>query len=464
MIRSTQNAEFCLMIDRDTDRPPLRASTLLHDPARLGRALAIDLDRHRLDDGYRPWRTVRHIARDEGVDPVDAWAAIKWRRLAVRRMLELAQADGTPFHLCNVPELLVTLHRIDRTTGGGGAAALESESGLLADPAHRDRLRIRSLMDEAVESSLIEGAATTRRDAVELLRSAAVPRDKGERMVVNNYVAMQEIKRRLDQPLSPEMLLDLQAILTRDTLDRPEDVGRFRREGEPVHVADVRTNDVVFVPPPAAQLSERLKRLCDFANASHEGKKFLHPIVKASILHFLIGYEHPFPDGNGRTARAVFYWFAIRNDYRIFEFVPISERIRKGFARYPQAFIDTELDEGDLTYFVLYQLDIIELALEDLSNHLARETAKIKHAQRLLALAKDLNLRQRLLLEHGLRHPRTQYTVKSHMNSNGITPNTARADLDDLVRRRMMVTSKRGKEVIYHIAPTLPARLERKGL
>lgn len=437
---------------------------IFEDSARLSRVFGIDLERHRLDDGYRAWRTARHIARDSGIDPVDAWTAIKWRRLAVRRSLELAQADGTPFHLCSVPELLVALHRIDRATGGGGAAALESEFGLLADPAHRDRLRIRTLMDEAAESSLIEGAATTRKDAVELLRSAATPQNRGERMVVNNYVAMQEIKRRLDQPLTTQMLLDLQAILTRDTLDHPEDVGRFRREDEPVHVADDRTNEVVYVPPPAAQLPDRLKRLCDFANASHEGKGFLHPIVKASILHFLIGYEHPFPDGNGRRARAIFYWFALRNDYRIFEFIPISERIRKGYARYPQAFVDTELDEGDLTYFVLYQLDIIELALDDLSIHLARETAKIRHAQRLLSLAKDLNLRQRLLLEHGLRHPRTEYTVKSHMNSNGVTPNTARADLDDLVRRRMMITSKRGKEVVYHIAPTLPARLERKGL
>jgi hypothetical protein len=63
---------------------------------------------------------------------------------------------------------------------------------------------------------------------------------------------------------------------------------------------------------------------------------------------------------------------------------------------------------------------------------------------------------------HALRRPSTLYTIKSHMNSNGISINTARADLDDLVRRRLMVTSKHAREVIYHPDPGLRARLTRK--
>ncbi len=69
-----------------------------------------------------------------------------------------------------------------------------------------------------------------------------------------------------------------------------------------------------------------------------------------------------------------------------------------------------------------------------------------------------------MLLEHSLRHPGTQYTVKSHMNSNGIVAVTARTDLDDLVRRRLMTTTKRGREVIYLVTSTLAERLARKGL
>jgi Fic family protein len=411
---------------------------------------------------YRPWRKIRPIARDVGRDPEDAWAMVKWARIAGCRTLPLYQADGRPFSLSSCAEILQSLHKIDRTTGGGGPAAFAPETGGLGDPVIRDRFRIKTLMDEAAESSLIEGAATTRKEAIELLKSGRDPATVAEHMVVNNYVAMQRIKQLLDRPLSVEMLLELQSILTRDTLANPDEAGRLRRPDENVRVVDDRSGEDIFVPPLAEWLPKRMESLCKFANTPHDsGSSFIHPVVKACILHFMIGYEHPFCDGNGRTARAVFYWFALKSGYGIFEYAAISEIIRKGFARYPQAYIDSELDDGDLTYFVLYKLDIIEQALERLAEHIRDEQAKIERSRAFLRLAKGLNLRQRLLLEHALRHPLTQYTVKSHANSNGIVLATSRADLEELVRLRLMTTAKKGKQVLYLASPDLERKLNR---
>ncbi|QQS08085.1 MAG: Fic family protein [Phycisphaerales bacterium] len=415
-----------------------------------------------LDTEYRPWRKLRPIARDAGLDPVDAWAAAKFLRSSDFRAISLYTSNFGRFGYSEGRYLAESLHRIDRAFGGGGAASLEH--GMLSDDAHRTRLRIRTLMDEAAESSLIEGAATTRKDAIELLRSRRDAKTKGERMVMNNFAAMQQIKQWRDRPLSPEMLRELQGILTEGTLKNPEESRRFRRLDEPVRVEHEITGEVIHTPPPAESLPGRVEALCAFANKVHKGAEFIHPIVKASILHFMIGYDHPFVDGNGRTARAVFYWYALRQGYSIFEYIPISERIRAGRSRYPQAYIDCELDEGDLTYFVLYKLDMIEQSLDALAAHIRHEEDKIKRSERLLRLSKDLSLRQRLILEHAIRHPRTTYTVKSHMNSNGITAATARKDLDDLVRRRLMTTSKRAREVLYIVVPTLQNRLQKKGL
>lgn len=449
----------------EKDRPPFRGLDSLSDPSRLREATRLVGEIPRITRGkYLPWRKIRHRAKDGGVDPAAFWCALKIQRIGGTQSPGLVQADGRTFTFNVGPHLLEPLHRIDRATGGGGAWALNSQHGVLADESHRTRLRIKTLMDEAAESSLIEGAATTRRAAVEMLRSERAPKNKGEWMVANNYAAMQRVKEWVRRPLSKEMLLELQAILTKNTLGNENESGRFRRTDENVRIEDSRSGEEIWVPPPAETLERRLASLCDFANANHDGSSFIHPIVKASILHFMIGYEHPFVDGNGRTARAVFYWFALRNGYDVFEFIPISERIRKGFARYPQAYIDTELDEGDLTYFILYQLDIIELALDDLAQHLHDEEEKVRSSERILKLNKNLNLRQRLLIEHGLRHPQTVYTVISHMTSNDIVKATARSDLSRLVKLRLMVTSKRGKEVTYHIAPGLADRLAKKGI
>ena len=174
-------------------------------------------------------------------------------------------------------------------------------------------------------------------------------------MIINNYLGMQQVKQWLDRPLSIELLLELQELLTDGTLDKPSDSGRLRTPHDNVRVIDSRDNETIFSPPPADQVRSLLQSLCDFANAQSAAESFIHPLVKASILHFLLGYIHPFVDGNGRTARALFYWYSLRHRYDVFEYLSISEIIRKGYARYPQAYIDTELDDGDLTYFVLYK-------------------------------------------------------------------------------------------------------------
>ena len=44
----------------------------------------------------------------------------------------------------------------------------------------------------------------------------------------------------------------------------------------------------------------------NFAFANAQSSPFVHPVVKAMALHFAIGFIHPFVDGNGRTARALF--------------------------------------------------------------------------------------------------------------------------------------------------------------
>ncbi|MGH7245270.1 MAG: Fic family protein [Phycisphaerales bacterium] len=440
----------------DRDRPPTRFYDLAGLPAN---DLVPPETAQRLLAEYRPWRKLRHIASDLAIPPLDAWRFVKQSRLAHWRGIGLTDGEGRAFGITLGPHLLAPLHQIDRATGAVPHAEVLDPS---EEASLRERLRIRMLMDESAESAIMEGAATTLRDAIDMLRTDRAPRTRGEIMIANNYAAMCEVQNSLDKPLSVPLLLDWQRTLTAGTLKHPGEAGRLRTMGENVRVVDLRDNADIYTPPPADELSARLARLCDFANCDHSADLFLHPIVKAAVLHFMIGYEHPFIDGNGRTARAVFYWQSLRSGYDIFQYLAISEIIRNGFAKYPQAYVDTELDDGDLTYFVLYHLKVVQQSLARFEDNMRKEQAAIGRSRSLLRLAKSLNLRQRLLLDHGLRHPNTNYTVKGHMNSHGITAPPARADLNQLVKLRLMVTSKRGKEVIYHIAPGLSEKLAKK--
>lgn len=392
-----------------------------------------------------------------GHNPETIWHALWLSRQPNQTLFSLGQISLKPFSLCLVPGINELLHRIDHAIGGGGPTPISGD-GLLASPEHANRLQIRSLMEEAIESSRIEGAVTTRRDAIELLKSGKPPTTKSEFMVVNNYQAMQWVKQNLARPLSIEMLFELQRILTRGTL-KDEETGRLRRSDEHVRIVDERSGEDIFVPPHALLLPARLAMLCDFANQSHDGQHFLHPILKACILHFMIGYEHPFVDGNGRTARAVFYWFVLRNRYQAFEYMAISELIIKAYAQYPQAFVDVEDDNGDLTYFVAYKLGIIWRSIERLREHLEEEQRKVRESLEAAERFPDLNLRQRMILGRALRRPQSHFTVLSHMNSMQIAKNTARADLEGLQALKLLGTYRRAKEVHYVPAPDLARKL-----
>lgn len=417
-----------------------------------------------LTDRYRPWRKVRPIARDANLDPELVWIATKFRRMAMWQPLPLVAANGRRFVLAQLGTISEQLHRIDRETGGGGLVALEHEHGVLSDLDSQRRFLIRSMMDEAIDSSVIEGAKTSVEVARDLLRSGRPPRDKSERMVANNYAVMKSIKASLGQPLTTKLLIEWQRILTDHALDddAPADgSGRLRRPDESVRVEDKRTGDQIYVPPDANGLEQRLSAICEFANAKHSGERFLHPVLKACVLHFMIGYEHPFVDGNGRTARALFYWSALRSGYRAFEFLTISTLIKAAIAKYPQAYIDTEEDEGDLTYFVLYKLDVISRAIERLAAFLSEEEVRIETSVNMLRLDETLNLRQRLLLQHALRHPGADYSARSQANTNGVTLMTARADLESLRTKGFLQTFKVGRAVHYVLDPSVTTKLAR---
>ena len=336
---------------------------------------------------------------------------------------------GNPFAFSDSAYLYRMLHQVDRDAGG----RIEMPPDLVG-PDSRDRYLVSSLIEEAIASSQLEGAATSRRVAAEMLRSGRRPRDRGEEMIRNNYAGLEFLRENRDADLSPELLLELHRVLTTGTLDDANAAGRFRLPSEQVAVVDQRGGAVVHEPPVAATLEERLERLLAFANARDPARRggrpsqgalspgargafpsqadgtFLHPVVRAMVIHFMIGYEHPFVDGNGRTARALFYWSMARSGYWMTEFLSISTIVRKAPAQYMRAYLLSETDDNDVTYFLDYHLRVILRSVRELHGYLARKARQMREAERLLGGREAgvlLNYRQRSLLTHMQRHGNT---------------------------------------------------------
>lgn len=407
----------------------------------------------RTNERYLHWHDFRFRPMPKGLSPELGWSLVKMSRFGQTRGVGLIGMDGTTFGYWLPDGIQRELHSIDQNATG---QILVDEPLSSTD---KDRYIVNSLMEEAIASSILEGAATTRKKAKEMLREERKPRSRAEHMVLNNYNTMKRITELADDELSIEMLCELQASMTAHTLDDESAPGRLRRPDEEVQVVDMTDGRVLYSPPPASELKKRLELLCRFANETPESS-FIHPVIKGIVLHFWLAYEHPFVDGNGRTARALFYWFLLKQKYWLVEFLPISRIILKAPSKYMRAFLYSETDGGDLTYFVAFNVRALRLAIDDLRLYMTRKQQEFKQARSRLRTVRGLNHRQVELLQHALTHPDSNYAIRRHMNTHRIVYQTARVDLFGLAKKGFFKTKKEGRTYIFFPINDLPTKLK----
>lgn len=398
--------------------------------------------------GYLHWDKLRHLKPPDKMDHELWWLRIKVKRIPQYRKLQLTNKHGAPFVYTIPDEVMERLHHIDSRASGRIAL---SEN--VATQENRDRFIFNSLVEEAITSSQLEGASTTRQIAADMIRTSRRPKNKSEQMILNNYLGMKHVREICKQPLSEKTLMKLHKVLTEDTLEDSSATGRLQQpEEERVHVVDNASQRILHEPPPAEMLPDRIAQMIEFANEKIATSGFMHPLIRAIILHFWMGYDHPFLDGNGRAARALFYWSVLRDKYWMFEFISISRILKMAPAQYSRSYLYTETDDNDLTYFIIHQLDVIEKALNDLDEYLRRKTEQVQRIEKILHRT-DLNNREIALLSHAIRHPGHEYIVKSHQTSHRIAYGTARSDLLELAELGLLYPKRIGQKTRVFIAP-----------
>jgi Fic family protein len=407
---------------------------------------------------YLHWDELRRREPPAGLTCEMWWTGVGLARLPMMQKLPLLDKRGEPFQFATPSPVLIDLYHIDRDAAG----QIQNRAGapVRTEP---ERYLLGSLIEEAITSSQLEGAATTRKAAAAMLRAGRKPRDHGETMIFNNYRAMEQLRSIKGEALTPELILEIHRLLTEGTLDDPADVGTLRKSDE-IRIVDRRDETVLHQPPSHRELPQRLERLCAFANADESSLPFVHPVLRAILLHFMIGYDHPFEDGNGRTARALYYWSMARSGYWLMEYTSISHILRKAPAKYMRAYLHTETDNNDTTYFLLHQLATIRMAIAALHDYVARKSSEQKQTERLLSgsarLRTRFNHRQVALLTHALKNSGEAYRVDAHQRSHGVVYQTARSDLLDLESSGLLERQKQGNAYVFFAPDDLRRRIE----
>ncbi len=392
---------------------------------------------------YLYWDKIQYKPTPKGYSKEEFWSAVKFMRNLHSQKTPIISENGQNFKLLKLPELEKFLHNVDLNMGGN---LFMYNTDI--DEKSRYRFISRGIMEEAIASSQLEGANTTRQAAKKLLLEGRKPKDISEMMIVNNHEAMQALESDYkSKDISISGIFELHAILTKDILPI-EEQGTFRTDEDKIVVDDKDTGYIYHIAPKIDFVQKQLKILVAFAN-DETSENFIHPLVKAIMLHFWIGYLHPFTDGNGRLARLIFYWYLLKNNYWAFSYLPISKVIKKSAIAYGQAYLYTEQDDFDITYFIDYNIKKIKIAIDDFETYLKEKASENAQMNKLSKSSHNFNERQIQLLQYLSLKTDESTTVKSHMTIHRITKATAIKDLKKLESENFLKTERRGKYVYY---------------
>lgn len=377
----------------------------------------------KIENDYLYWTKAKYYCPNS-IQPEDFWAAIRFkRRLSMQRIL-----FGKYVFFFNLTDYMQQLlHEFDMRFGG----SLSSEN-LISDKS-RQYFLISSLMEEAIASSQMEGALTTRKDAKSMLRKQLKPKDKSQQMILNNYNTIRFLSDHKEEKLSRELILEVHKMISGKTLERESDEGKFRSD-DSIVVSNGITGEIAHEPPSFIAIEGMIQQICDFANSP---KPFIHPIIKAIIIHFMISFLHPFVDGNGRTARSLFYWYMLKNGYWLTEFLSISRIIYRSKSQYENAFIYSEQDDLDLGYFIHYNMTVLDKAYSELTHYLERKS-KEENAVLKYRNIPGINERQARVLKFYSEKPDSIVVSKELESLLNVSVKTIRSDLEGLVKLHLL--------------------------
>ena len=394
---------------------------------------------------YLYWDTIKYKQSPEGLDIKESWFLARQFRNLISMPTPIVTEEGPMFKWIKLSRVDEFLHKIDVSSGGQVFASVETLSG-----ANKQKFLSRGILEEAIASSQLEGAHTTRTAAKLMITNKREPANKDEQMVLNNYKTILKIDEDFkDKKMSEDLIFELHRMLTDKTIEEG-DVGRYRRDEDNIVVEGQIGNEryVTHNPPSEKFVKEQMERLINYANDSND-EVFVHPIIKAIFLHFWIGYLHPFVDGNGRLARALFYWYLLRNNYWTFMYLPISLIIKRAPTQYGMSYIYSEQDNFDVTYFFDFHIRKIIQSLEDFDQYVTRKMQENREIDRIISENIKLSDRQKFLLHHLISEKNANTTATSYSTINNISRQTAAKDIEELVKLGFVTGSRDGKYVKY---------------
>jgi len=310
-----------------------------------------------------------------------------------------------------------------------------------------ERMSQRALLLEAHHTTHIEGTQLTLDEAERLWAGEKVESaDQDDvRELLNYRRAFELVSGYLGsgEPITEGLIREIHKRLVEGVRGGAGNPGSYRLIQN--FVANSRTHEVIYTPPPPEAVPSQMRELVEWLHADTE----IHPVLVAGIAQFQLVHIHPFVDGNGRTSRLLSTLCLYRSGYdfkRLFTLSEFYDRDRSAFYRAIQSVREQDLDlTGWLSFFV---------------EGLATQMNEVKQRGELVirsdVIVREHGLNDRQALAVGVLLERGEIGIEAfEALAPGVNRRTLQRDLGGLVKRGLVVAKGAARSARYHLKQKL---------
>ena len=276
------------------------------------------------------------------------------------------QHDEWPNFCWQDKPLLPRLRMVYRNLGLLQGLHLSAHSTKLAHQSHvLDTLLANLIASSAIENQRLNGQSLRTSLARHLDISEQAPYPTSDRS--DGLVAMiVDAIYNTDEQLTLERLLQWHSWLfpADDRRSHQIRVGQLRGDEQMQVISGARDRLIVhFEAPPREGLEQELATFIDWFRTSLDDP-CLDPLLRAAISHIWFVTLHPFDDGNGRTTRALTDLALSQADNQSITLYAMSTVIFEHRADYYRALEQTQRGGVDVTEWLVWFLDTLNVTLE----------------------------------------------------------------------------------------------------
>jgi len=303
-------------------------------------------------------------------------------------------------------------------------------------------LRKEALLRSAHSSTAIEGNPLSLEEVTALAAGRDIMVTRKDKQEVLNYLeALERVPEFAKKTIfTAEDFLEIHMTVTKDTLENPEDEGAFR--DRQVFVGNRVTGQIIFVPPPTAQVPQLVDVFFNWFNSKKANE--IDPVVEAGITHYEMVRIHPFIDGNGRTARIMATLVFYKRGFDVKRFFALDDYYDHDRRAYYAALRNVDQNTLDLTRWLEYFTDGVAISIKAVKDKvigLSKDIKFLKERGQIALTERQMKIVERII-EKG------QITNREMREIFRLSDEGVRKEISKLIE--LGVVSRRGKGRALH--------------